>query len=115
MASLAILIGAAALAVAGQSAPVKATSNAAALTFVSENHMLEGTAYGLDAIDSQPRLFGQRFTADVEAGKRTVWYSCPTSPQVTGGSSLTFDFEAGRSYELVCQPGTEAVIRPSDC
>jgi hypothetical protein len=115
MASFSILIVAAALAVTGQTSPVKSDANAAGLTFVSESHMLEGTAYGLDAIDSQPRLFGQRFTADVVAGKRTVWYSCPTAPQVTGGSRLTFDFEAGHSYELVCQPGQEAVIRPSDC
>ena len=115
MGTLLLSIAAIALATAGQApAPVKTYSDTASLTFVSDSHVLVGTAYGLDAIDAQPRLFGQRLAADLSAGQRTVWYSCPSSPTSREDSRLSHYFEAGRRYELVCQAGKEAVIRQTD-
>ena len=115
MGTFLVSIAAIALATAGQApAPVKTASNTASLTFVSESRVLVGTAYGLDAIDAQPRVFGQRLAADLMAGHRTVWYSCPNTPTPHDGSRLTHNFEAGRRYELVCQAGKEAVIRQAD-
>ena len=92
-------------------AAVKSTENTASLAFVSENQVLVGTAYGLDAVDSRPRLFGERVAAHLAPGERTVWYSCPGSRD---SSALTFNFKAGQRYQLVCQVGKDAVIRKAD-
>jgi len=114
MTTISILIASAVLAASQPVVPANQETNTATLKFVSENRILLGTAYGLDAIDARPRGFGQRLSADLTAGQRTVWYSCPNSPQVGGGSRITFNFESGHSYELVCQAGKEAVIRQTD-
>jgi hypothetical protein len=86
----------------------------ATLTFHSEGQLLAGSVYGLDAIDEQTRFFGQRLSAEVAAGHRTVRYSCPTAPAMDGGSRLTFDFIPGGKYELVCRSGQAAEIRRTD-
>lgn len=114
MTSFSILIAAAALAAGQTAVPAKQSPDTAILTFVSENRVLLGIAYGLDAIDAQPRVFGERLSANLTAGQKTVWYSCPNAPQMGGGSRITFNFESGHRYELVCQAGKEAVTRQAD-
>lgn len=117
MGSFPMLIVALALALAGggpAAAPGKPVADTAKLTFVSGHSLLPDTAGGLDAIDALPRVYGQRGEAEFTAGQRTVWYSCPGAPPMSGGSRLTYTFEAGHRYELVCQEGRDAVIRQSD-
>ncbi|MCI4568506.1 hypothetical protein [Lysobacter sp. CFH 32150] len=117
MGSVSSLLVVSALAAAdGQALPVQPHQSAepASITFVSEDQTLVGIAYGIDAIDSQPRAFGQRLSANVTAGLKTVWYSCPNDPQMKEGSRITFNFVGGHHYELACRPGKDAVIRPSD-
>ena len=116
MSSLISLLIVSALAAAGGPAPPPAeqppSSGPASLTFVSKDAVLVGTVYGIDAIDAQPRAYGQRVSADVLAGHRTVWYSCPNASPMSDGSRISFDFVAGQRYELVCQAAKGAVIRP---
>lgn len=99
------------VAAGGPAAAVESTDEAASLAFVSDNQVLVGISYGLDAIDARPRLFGERVAAHLAPGERTVRYSCPGAPD---SSALTFNFEAGQRYQLVCQAGKDAVIRKSD-
>lgn len=115
MSSLSVLFAATAFAATGPAAtPSQPSSGAAELKFASENQMLAGIAYGIDAIDAQPRFFDQRVATNVIAGQRTIQYSCPNTPQTDGASQLTYTFEAGHRYELVCQEGHAALIRESD-
>lgn len=117
MSGLSSLLVVSVLAVAGgqeKSVSQPPSPKQASLSFVSESQVLAGMVYGIDAIDAQTRIFGQRLAANISAGRRTVWYSCPNAPQMTGGSRLTFDFEAGRRYQLVCRTGKDAEIRLSD-
>ena len=118
MSSLSILVLVFALATA--SGPTTApneqrpSSGPATLSFVSRDQMLVGTVYGISAIDAQPQAYGKLLSANVSAGHRTVWYSCPNAPQLSGRSAIEFDFVAGHRYELVCQPTKRAMIRPAD-
>jgi hypothetical protein len=110
-----LLVVSALTAAGGQAAPVSPpSSEQASLSFASEDQVLAGIAYGIDAIDAMPSILGQRLSASIPAGQRTVWYSCPNEPRMTGGSRITFDFDAGHRYQLVCRPGRGAEIRPSD-
>jgi hypothetical protein len=84
----------------------------ATLSFNSQTQVLDGYAYGIEAVDGQALGFGQKLSAEVAVGRKTVLYSCPNN---SGGSALTFDFLPGRKYELVCNPDAEAEIRPADC
>jgi hypothetical protein len=115
MSSLSIVLVVSALsATSGQATPSaeqQLSSGQASLSFVSKDQVLVGTVYGIAAIDAQPRVYGQHLSANVSAGQRTVWYSCPNSPQASNGSNITFDFVAGHQYELVCQPAEGAMIR----
>jgi hypothetical protein len=86
----------------------------ASLTFVSNGQLLVGTVYGISAIDAKAQVYGRHLSANVPAGRRTVWYSCPNALQMSKGSSLSFDFVAGKQYELVCQPAQQAMIRATD-
>ena len=117
MSSLPALIAVAALAASGgQEAPDagQPSTGPASLKFVAKDPMLGEAIYGIDAIDGLARAYGQRQAADVAAGLRTVWYSCPAAPVMDGGSRVTFEFVAGRKYELVCRSGQEAEIRAAD-
>lgn len=117
MGSLSSLLVVSALAAAGGQAPPapsQQSSEPASVSFVAEDLALAGIAYGIDAVDALPRVFGDRLSTHVSAGNRTVWYSCPNAPRVEGGSHLTFNFVGGRRYELVCRHGQDAEIRPSD-
>ena len=117
MSSLASLLFVSALAaIGGQSTPASQSPQPqqASLSFVSQDQILAGITYGIDAIDAQPQVFGRRLSANVSAGQKTIWYSCPNEPQVAGGSRITFDFKAGSRYELVCRSGKDAEIRSSD-
>ena len=110
----AVVLAAALSAAPGAINKPEVTTTPVELKFVSKSSSLLGMLYGLDAIDEKPRLFGQRESATFSAGLRTDWYSCPYQPDMQGGSRITFAFEAGHSYELVCQPGKDAVIRQTD-
>ncbi|HST29030.1 MAG TPA: hypothetical protein VLK26_11760 [Rudaea sp.] len=87
----------------------------ATLSFNSQTQVLDGYVYGIDAIDGQEFGFGQKLSAAVAAGHRTVQYSCPSSHNGSGKSSLAFDFLPGRKYQLVCNTGADAEIQPADC
>ena len=87
----------------------------ARLLFDTARQPYVGTAIGIDGIDSQRTVYGERLSADLAPGRHTVWYTCPDEPAVEGGARLTFDFEAGEGYELVCRAGGEAEIRPAGC
>ncbi len=116
MSSLTSLLVAAALAAAAQPTPhpTNPSSAAATLAFVAKDQVLVGIVYGIDAVDAKPSSYGQRISANISAGQRTVWYSCPNAPQMGSGSHVTFDFVAGHHYSLVCRAGKDAVIRQSD-
>lgn len=114
MSALVLLAAAAAISFAGQGTMPPDQRSPARLEFVSEHRVLIGAAYGLDAIDGQPRYFGQRAAAEIPPGQRTILYSCPNAPDTGNASSLTYTFKPGHLYELVCRGGKEAVIRQSD-
>ena len=82
----------------------------ATLSFVVPTQSLAGTLYGIESIDVTPQTFDKQLKTDLVAGRRTVWYSCPTTPR----STLTYDFSAGGKYELVCSPGQGAEIHRVD-
>jgi len=84
----------------------------AVLQYVAPFQALAGISYGLTAVDGQPLILDQRVTTHVDPGVRTVWYSCPNA---SGGSRLSFDFQAGQIYELVCREGHPAEIRAAGC
>lgn len=103
------LLASAAASAAGPEAPQPAT-----LTFVAPYSALVGNAFGMDAIDSLPLVMDQRHEMKLESGLRTVWYSCPGEAGPKDGSRMSFAFEAGKMYELVCRTGQEAAIREAD-
>ena len=116
MSSLTSLLVAAALAAAAQPTPhpAKPSSTTATLTIIAEDQALVGIVYGIDRVDGQPRYHGRQISANIPAGERTVWYSCPNAPQMGTGSHTTFDFVAGHRYSLVCRAGIGVVISQSD-
>ena len=86
----------------------------AALGFIAGDTALTGVSFGLTAVDGQSLLWNQRTNTYVASGRRTIWYACPGAEQMSGGSRLTFDFDPGQQYVLVCRSGEEALIRISD-
>jgi len=111
--SVITLFVAAALAAAGTSSPTAAQAakpDPVTLSFNLANQNLAGVLYGIEAIDASPQTFGKLVNTELVAGRRTIWYSCPTGSR----SSLTYDFSAGGKYELVCNPGQDAEIRRID-
>lgn len=112
MSGLSIL--AAAAMAAAQPAPEPA-GDSASLVFVAPfRSTLAGSLYGLEAIDAAPRVYARRTSTEVAAGERTVWYACPGEAPMAGDTRITFDFEAGHRYELVCQAGMAAQIRQAE-
>ncbi|HET7843884.1 MAG TPA: hypothetical protein VFL14_07020 [Xanthomonadales bacterium] len=88
----------------------------ATLSFVSPEAALIGNAYGINAVDSEARVLDERIDTFVASGLRTVWYACPGEAGPVDGSRMSFEFEPGKHYELVCRAGLEATIRESeDC
>jgi hypothetical protein len=87
----------------------------AVLQYVAPFQVLTGVSYGMSAVDSRPLFLDQRASTHVASGLRTVWYSCPNEAPASGGSRLSFEFEPGRVYELVCRAGQQAEIRAADC
>ena len=87
----------------------------AKLMFQTGSQPFVSPSAGIDGIDSQRTVYGERLSADLSSGRRTVWYTCPDQPAMEGGSRMTFDFEAGEVYELVCHAGGGAEIRPAGC
>jgi hypothetical protein len=113
--SFALLVASAFAALTAPSSPAEEPAAAtASLTFKAKGAALVGTVYGLDAIDDEARVYGQRASAEILAGRRTVSYTCPDAPLGIDGSRLSFDFEAGSHYELVCRAGQQAEIRLVD-
>jgi hypothetical protein len=86
----------------------------ATLSFAETHQPFAGTFYGIDAVDSEPRVFAQRLSTEVAPGLRTVWYSCPGAKTMVGGERLTFEFAPGRHYALVCRDGRGAELRELD-
>ena len=106
---LAILGGPAAA--AGVPAATASAPAPASLDFVSDARVV-GARYGIDAIDGQARVYGQRASARVEPGRRDVAYVCPGAE---GVSRLSYTFEAGRTYALACTAGQVAEVRSTGC
>lgn len=70
---------------------------------------------GVDAIDVQSRVFGQRLAADLVAGQRTVWYSCRNTPTPRGSSRLTHDLQDRQRCELCAKPARKRPsVQPTD-
>lgn len=88
----------------------EATTDTATLSFSSTSPGLAGTLYGIESIDAYPQTVDKQLHTDFAAGRRTVWYSCPTTPR----TSVAYDFAAGGKYELVCNPGQDGEIRRID-
>ena len=86
----------------------------ATLHFVSPESELVGNTFGMDAIDARALVLDERDSTPLEAGMRTVWYSCPGETAAAGASRMSFAFEAGKRYELVCRAGREATIVEAD-
>jgi hypothetical protein len=76
---------------------------------------LRGISYGIEAVDGQRLLFGQRTQARVAPGLRTIWYSCPNEPQLSGGNRLSFDFKPDQVYALQCRAGQPVAIVEAGC
>ncbi len=87
----------------------------ASLRFVSQGNALDGSVFGIHAVDNQMLPFGQKRSLEFSAGHRVVHYTCPGGALDEAGSELSFDFEAGQQYELVCSISAPAVIRPTGC
>ena len=110
------LVLAAATAANGMESPnADAAPEQARLVFDTARQPFAGAAIGIDGIDSQRMVYGARLSVDLAPGRHTVWYTCPDEPAMEGGARLTFDFEPGEGYTLVCRAGAEAEIRPADC
>jgi hypothetical protein len=114
MSMLAVVIAAtvAAAAPADRDNPPEAP---ATLAFDSGIEALAGITYGLEAVDEQELAFGQKLATSVPTGTRTVRYSCPANGEGDGNGTLSFEFEAGQKYQLVCLPDAHAEIRAGDC
>jgi hypothetical protein len=113
MSGLSILAVAALAAVQPAASPAPA-SETASLVFVAPYRTLSGSLYGFEGIDEAPRVYARRTSTEVVAGERTVWYACPGEAPMAGNTRLTFDFEPGHRYELVCQAGRAALIRQAE-
>ena len=85
----------------------------ASLRFVSQSALPVEIFQGLTAVDKRSLILDQRASTRIASGTRTVFYICPDQPQPAGGSRLSFDFQAGQAYELVCRAGQQAEIRPA--
>ncbi len=109
-----LILGTFALSGSGAPPPSPA-AKPATLSFVAKGDALAGISYGIDAVDSQPSLFGKRRATQVLAGVHTVWYSCPGEAAPRDGARITFDFAEGGAYQLVCQGGKGAVVRNDEC
>ncbi len=97
---------------AASTSPSELQLQDASLRYVSPSAVFLGFSYGITSVDNQTLILDQRVNAPVASGYRTVSYSCPNE---SGISQLGFNFEAGRSYELVCRAGQQAEIRTADC
>ena len=95
----------------GPAAAAGAPAAPASLDFVSDARVV-GARYGIDAIDGQARVYGQRASARVAPGRRDVAYVCPGAE---GVSRLSYTFEAGRTYALACTAGQVAEVRSTGC
>ena len=110
---VAIALLASALSTAAPDAPVgQATAQArdASLSYVSES-LLPEIFNGITAVDNRSLIFEQRTNTRVTSGLRTVSYICPNESGSAGGSRISFYFQAGQAYELVCRAGQKAQIR----
>lgn len=85
------------------------------LTFRSEAPALDGTVFGIQSIDGQELPYGQKSSLSLAAGLREVRYTCPGATLEASGAVMSYAFEAGQQYELVCSIGAPAVIRPTGC
>lgn len=85
------------------------------LKFVSQATALDGSVFGIHAVDGQTLPFGQQSSLEFSAGHRVVHYTCPGGAFDASGSELSFEFEAGKQYELVCSISAPAMIRPTGC
>ena len=103
-------LGGPAAAAGAPAAPASAPAPAS-LDFVSDARVV-GARYGIDAIDGQARVYGQRASARVAPGRRDVAYVCPGAE---GVSRLSYTFEAGRTYALACTAGQVAEVRSTGC
>jgi hypothetical protein len=96
-------------------ATVRAAAEPAALRFVDSAPFLAGHIYGIDAVDQAETGYGQRLSTTLTPGLRTVRYTCPGRDSAPHAAHLSFVFEAGRGYELVCGANGEAEVRSADC
>jgi hypothetical protein len=58
---------------------------------------------GITEVDGQGVPGGPAMSVSLNPGRRTVTYSCPGWFSVDGFPELSYRFEAGVRYELVCE------------
>jgi hypothetical protein len=83
----------------------------ASLHYVSRRVIPVGASYGIMAVDGQAPILDERAGARIASGLHTVGYYCPDQSQAAGGTRLSFNFQAGQAYELICRAGQQAEIR----
>lgn len=110
-----MMLGAAALSGSAAATTTKSVAKPVSLNFVAPFNALSGISYGIDAVDAQRKVLGDRRTTTVASGVHTVWYSCPNEVAPRDGARITFDFDEGKVYELVCRAGQDAEIREGGC
>ena len=98
---------------ASVSRPATQTQDAS-LSYVSESLLPVGIFYGMTAVDNRPLILDQRENARITSGLRTIFYACPNEPRSAASSRLSFNFQAGQTYELVCRAGQPAEIRAAE-
>jgi hypothetical protein len=111
---LAVLV-AAALTSAATASPPASPDAPVSLKFVSGAPALEGAVFGIQSIDGQDLSIDRKRSLEFAPGQRSVRYTCPGATLDASGAELSFEFEAGQQYELVCSLGAPAVIRATGC
>lgn len=115
MTSIATVLVVSTFALSSANAPVPPDARPATLTFDTGGNALAGISYGIEAVDSRPTFLGDRRATRVQAGLRTVSYSCPSADGTTQDARVTFNFAGGAAYRLVCGRDEGAIIRTDDC
>jgi hypothetical protein len=84
--------------------------NYAALHFVPALDSPDRSYPGLYSVGNQDLPESQRFLAYVARGRRTISYYCSGPVFFDWIPSVTFEFQPGLEYELICK-GSTATIR----
>jgi hypothetical protein len=90
--------------------PVSVTSspNSASLSLRDVDGKTFGESDGIWRVDAY-RFKTPQAHIYISSGKHSVAYQCPRTTSWDDWASLQYEFEAGRSYEMVCEPKGDIV------